>query len=60
MTQERWQALMNDQSLNLTEAEIKEGWHWCHEFDGLLVGPGMGEAEFCNESCGSYLKAKRE
>ena len=49
MTLERWKALMDDRtnSVNLTEAEIAEGWHWCHEFDGLLVGPGMGELEVC-------------
>ncbi len=23
----------------LTEEEIKDGWHWCHEWDLLLVGP---------------------
>lgn len=31
----------------LTEAEIKQGWHFCVEADGLLVGPGMAEAREC-------------
>ena len=31
----------------LTQEEIAEGWHWCYEFDGLLVGPGMREMESC-------------
>jgi hypothetical protein len=32
----------------LTPDEIVLGWHWCAEFDGLLVGPGMGELNFCS------------
>jgi hypothetical protein len=28
----------------LTEEEWEEGWHWCHEFDGMLVGPGQAAA----------------
>jgi hypothetical protein len=49
MTRERWFELMNDrtESLNLTDAEIVEGWHWCSEWDGLLVGPGMMELDVC-------------
>jgi hypothetical protein len=47
MTSERWTALSKSEHLNLTEEEIKYGWHFCHEWDGLLVGPGMKEAEAC-------------
>lgn len=38
MTQERWNFLMSDEGQNesLTEKEIKEGFHFCWEFDGLL------------------------
>ena len=36
MTDERWRALMADDKLDLTPEEIKEGWHFCYEFDGLL------------------------
>ena len=36
MTDERWRALMADEELHLTPEEIKEGWHWCYDFDGLL------------------------
>jgi hypothetical protein len=32
----------------LSPKEIEEGWHFCVEWDGLLIGPGM-EAEM--ESC---------
>jgi hypothetical protein len=49
MKNERWNALMNDKTeqLNLTDEEIAEGWHWCAEWDGLLVGPGMMELQPC-------------
>lgn len=32
----------------LTNSELLKGWHWCYEFDGLLVGPGMTELNCCN------------
>lgn len=31
----------------LRPSEFKAGWHWCYEWDGLLVGPGMGELAHC-------------
>jgi hypothetical protein len=37
----RWQALMSDVKLTLTAEELAEGWHWCPNWDDLLVGPGM-------------------
>lgn len=40
-------SLGNDHS-RLTKKEITKGWHWCVEFDGLLVGPEMGELQFCS------------
>ena len=48
MPTDRWRALMADDNLKLTEEELKAGWHFCWEFDGLLVGPGMMEQEFCH------------
>lgn len=39
---------MADDTLSLTEDEIAAGWHWCNEFDGLLVGPGCGELHACS------------
>lgn len=53
MTRERWKQLMGDcvagaglQRLTLEEMESK--WHFCDEWDGLLVGPEMEEFEFCS------------
>jgi len=50
MTDERYQRLMADDSTseNLMQHEIRQGWHFCCEFDGLLIGPGMGETKFCH------------
>lgn len=47
MTDQRWTTLMRDDDLALTPEEIAEGWHFCWEWDGLLVGPGMKELEAC-------------
>lgn len=32
----------------LTEEEFNQGWHWCYEWDSMLVGPGSEEALFCS------------
>ena len=50
MTNERWNQLMDNDDLLLTEEEIKEGWHFCNEFDGLLV-KGDPNEEFCGQAC---------
>jgi hypothetical protein len=49
MTKERWMELQEsrDPFIKISDAELALGWHWCAEFDGLLVGPGMGELRFC-------------
>lgn len=48
MTEERWDELMEpDSETQLTRQEAARGWHFCWEWDGLLVGPGMGEIAFC-------------
>lgn len=48
MTKQRWASLMQDPLARLTPAEMAEGWHWCMDFDQLLVGPEMAmEWECC-------------
>lgn len=37
MNSQRFNDLMRDDSLPLTPREIKEGWHFCPEYDGLLM-----------------------
>jgi hypothetical protein len=41
MNDERWRSLMNNPDSRLTMEEMVQGWHWCFEFDELLVGPPM-------------------
>lgn len=48
MTDERWTELMSDQSLKLTEEEIAEGWHFCWDWDGLLIHKDSMEAKVCH------------
>jgi hypothetical protein len=51
MNEDRFQQLISSpEDGTLSAEEIAEGWHWCFEFDGMLVGPGMwGVAECeCN------------
>jgi hypothetical protein len=56
MILERYNALMNwnnkGPSLSLTYDEIEQGWHWCADWDFLLVGPDMeSEQAACNCFC---------
>jgi hypothetical protein len=48
MTDKRYHELMRDDSLPITKQEMDQGWHFCYEWDGLLVGPGMSEQDFCS------------
>ena len=50
MTKARWEKLMDDDNAQLTTDEIAEGWHFCREFDGLLV-QGDPKERFCGQSC---------
>lgn len=46
MSGHRW-TMLERKGTGLTESEIQAGWHFCNEWDGLLVGPGMIEQEAC-------------
>jgi hypothetical protein len=50
VSDERWSALMNNPNGRLTREEMADGWHWCADWDDLLVGPGMMEMDCCG--CG--------
>ena len=51
MSQERWDYLMKpfdgDESVMLTAQELADGWHWCDEWDGLLIHVDDREFEHC-------------
>ena len=36
----------------LTEDEMKMGWHWCLEWDDMLIHPAMSEYAHCR--CSGY------
>lgn len=42
----RWKAL-NSELDELTNEETQQGWHFCWDWDFLLIGPGMREYEEC-------------
>ncbi len=57
MTNERWRALMSDDSLELTADEIAAGWHFCCEMDGLLANSKEPDGDcFCSLSCRNTAK----
>ena len=39
--------LMDREGGPLTQEEADAGWHFCSEWDGMLIGPGMQEYESC-------------
>lgn len=47
MTNERWTHLMEDETLRLTQDELNEGWHFCPDWDGLLINTHSHEGKFC-------------
>jgi hypothetical protein len=51
MTKERWLELMQpyaeNDGINLTAEEVEAGWHWCEEWDGLLIHVNDDEFDCC-------------
>lgn len=47
MNNERWKDLMANDKLYLTVEELQEYWHFCPDWDGLLINPDMGEWKAC-------------
>lgn len=49
MTEARFSELSDDSSLCLTTQEVKEGWHFCDEMDGLLANLNEKDGDcFCH------------
>jgi len=40
-------AYLDKEGRGLTQNEIDAGWHFCLDYDGMLVGPGMQAQENC-------------
>ena len=41
-------AKLDKEGRGISMKELQEGWHFCEDWDGLLVGPGMPEMECCH------------
>jgi hypothetical protein len=48
MGRDRYNELMLDQSAKLTQEEIDDGWHFCTEWDFLLIHKSWMEFECCD------------
>lgn len=46
MTVDRYDQLMNNPELVLTEGELRVGWYWSPSWDGMLVHKTWPEAKF--------------
>lgn len=33
--------------LHLNDNDISRGWHFCPDWDGMVIGPGMPEMDGC-------------
>ncbi len=48
MEKERYKELSEDKYAYLTSSEVDQGWHFCRDWDFMLVGPEMKpELETC-------------
>ena len=47
MTEERYNQLMTNENVEITDEEFNNGWHFCIDWDGYLIGPGTNEMQFC-------------
>lgn len=56
MTEERYNQLNGPDDHELTDEEIKQGWHFCHEFDGLCRNSNDPEEYICN--CNEYQRQR--
>lgn len=54
MTTERWMAITNGNPM--TDDELRDGWHFCVDWDDLLIGPGMGELRCCQCACAAHVE----
>ena len=56
MTQERYEFLQENIEVSLTQEEVSQGYHFCPDYDMLLVGPGSPEVDTCTCDLEEYKK----
>ena len=59
MTPERYHKLMKADE-RLTKEEFEAGWHFCYDWDGLLIGPEDPEYDVCTCRPNKQKKIVRE
>lgn len=47
MTKQRYRELELNGNLSLTQEEVKDGWHFCNDFDGMLMNKKWPAYELC-------------
>jgi hypothetical protein len=58
MTDQRYNELMSEKDVEITDKEFNDGWHFCIDWDGQLIGPGMHSMQFCR--CKGINKSKHK
>lgn len=48
MENARYEQLLSNPKMTLTEDEVKEGWHFCLNWDGMLLHPEDREMQCCH------------
>jgi hypothetical protein len=48
MTGERYAYLSKNMDASLTEEEYKAGWHFCYDWDGMLIHESYPEFKCCS------------
>ena len=56
MEEARYNSLMEEEEESLTDEELKQGWHFCNSWDGLLIHVLDPETKGCE--CG-YNKERK-
>jgi DNA-binding transcriptional regulator YdaS (Cro superfamily) len=56
VTPERARELNSVTSGRLTAEEMRQGWHFCYDWDGLLVNANHKGGEAASCTCGSWLE----
>jgi len=55
MTPARYRELNGPNQVKMTEEEMKEGFHWCYDWDYLLVSSNPKHKDFC-EICDCHYQ----
>lgn len=51
MTRERYTELVQNVGLTLTQDEVKAGWHFCYDWDWMLIHTSWEEFQDCSGCC---------